>query len=255
MELPVNQFKSGLASGRLQLGLWSNLASTTSAEVIGASGFDWILLDMEHGPNELSSVIGQAQVFAGGSSSVIVRPPWNDFVMIKRLLDAGIQTLLVPFVQNAEEALAAVRAVRYPPHGIRGFGGTTRATAYGRVSDYAKKAQTEICLLVQVETALALEKLEEIAGVDGIDGVFIGPADLAASMGYLGNLTAEPVQTAVKSAVERLTKIGVPAGIVSSNPDHAQRYIDWGFGFVAVGLDADILAKNADILVARFKQG
>lgn len=254
MELPVNNFKSGIGSGRLQIGLWSNLASTTSAEVIGASGFDWILLDMEHGPNELSSVIGQAQVLAGRSSSVIVRPPWNDFVMIKRLLDAGIQTLLVPFVQNADEARAAVRAVRYPPHGIRGFGGTTRATAYGRVRDYAKKAQSEICLLVQVETDLALEKLEEIAGVDGIDGVFIGPADLAASMGHLGDLKAEPVQSAVKSAVERLTKIGVPAGIVSSDPDQVQRYIDWGFGFVAVGSDGDILARNTDTLVARFKR-
>ncbi|MEM7461468.1 MAG: HpcH/HpaI aldolase/citrate lyase family protein [Pseudomonadota bacterium] len=253
MELSANTFKRKLVAGDLQIGLWSNLACTTSAEVIAASGYDWVMLDMEHGPNELVSVIAQAQVLAASQSAALVRPPWNDFVLIKRLLDAGMRSLLVPFVQNAEEAAAAVRAVRYPPDGIRGVGGTTRATSYGRVREYTARANAEICLLVQVETADALEKLEEIASVDGIDGVFVGPADLAASLGYLGNFNAEPVQAAIKSTAERLNKVGVTAGIISADPVQAQQYIDWGYRFVGVGTDSGLLAKSADSVLARFR--
>ncbi|MGI9402631.1 MAG: HpcH/HpaI aldolase family protein [Rhizobiaceae bacterium] len=253
MELSANHFKSKLAAGELQIGLWSNLASTTSAEVISASGFDWVMLDMEHGPNELLSVIAQAQVLAASSSSVLVRPPWNDFVLIKRLLDAGLQSLLIPFVQNAEEAISAVRAVRYPPEGIRGIGGTTRATAYGRVREYTARANSEICLMVQVESAEALDRLEEIASVDGINGVFVGPADLAASLGHLGDMGAAPVQDAIKSTASRLKKIGVPAGIVTGDPAQARQYIDWGYRFVGVGTDSSLLAKSADALIDSFR--
>lgn len=252
MELSANHFKSKLAAGDLQIGLWSNLASATSAEVIAPSGFDWVLLDMEHGPNELASVIAQARVLAASSSSVLVRPPWNDFVLIKRLLDAGMQSLLIPFVQNVEEATAAVRAVRYPPDGIRGIGGTTRATSYGRVRDYTGKANSVVCLLVQVESGEALEKLEDIASVEGINGVFVGPADLAASLGHLGDMGAEPVQAAIKSTAARLKKIGVPAGIVSGDPAQARQYIEWGYSFVGVGTDSRLLASSADALRADF---
>lgn len=253
MELSANHFKSRLVAGELQIGLWSNLACTTSTEVIAASGFDWVLFDMEHGPNELPSVIAQAQVLAASSSAVLVRPPWNDFVLIKRLLDAGIRSLLIPFVQDAGEAEAAVRAVRYPPDGIRGIGGTTRATAYGRVREYTAKANSQICLLVQVESGEALEQLEDIASVDGVDAVFVGPADLAASLGHLGDMNAKPVQDAIKSTAARLKKLGVPAGIISGDPSQARQYIDWGYTFVGVGTDSRLLASSADALIAGFR--
>ena len=183
----------------------------------------------------------------------IVRPAWNDAVIIKRCLDIGAQTLLIPYVQNVEEAKAAVAATRYPPHGIRGVSVAARASRYGRVPGYLTKANDEICVLVQVETGQALAQIEAIAKVDGVDGVFIGPSDLAASLGHVGNPQHADVQAAMKNAVERLTAIGVPAGILTGNEDEARRYIDWGYLFVAVGSDVGLLAKNADALAKKFK--
>ena len=254
MDIKQNRFKAGLARGELQIGLWSSLCSNIVAEIIGDSGFDWILLDTEHSPNELPGLISQMQALSTGTATPIVRPAWNDTVLIKRILDAGAQALLIPFVQNAEEAQHAVAATRYPPDGVRGITTSGRAARFGRVKTYLKDAASEICLLVQVETREALDRIEEIASVPGIDGVFIGPADLSASLGHLGNPAGAEPQAAMKDAVERLKKIGKPAGILTPNEEEARRYIEWGYTFVAVGSDLGIMTKNADALAANFKR-
>jgi 4-hydroxy-2-oxoheptanedioate aldolase len=248
-----NLFKHNLAAGKLQIGLWSSLCSNIAAEIIGDSGFDWILLDTEHSPNEIPDLVGQLQGMQASPTTPIIRPAWNDAVLIKRALDIGAQSLLLPYVQNVEEAKAAVAATRYPPHGIRGVSVAARASRYGRTPGYLTKANDEICVLVQVETRTALDQLEAIAAVEGVDGVFIGPSDLAASLGHLGNPQHAEAQKAMKDAVERLTKVGKPAGMLTGNEEEAKRYIDWGYKFVAVGADVGLLAKNADALCKRFK--
>jgi 4-hydroxy-2-oxoheptanedioate aldolase len=253
MELQRNRFKHDLAAGKLQIGLWCSLCSSIAAEIVSDSGFDWLLLDTEHSPNELPDLLAALQAVAAGSGTPIVRPAWNDTVLIKRVLDIGAQTVLLPYVQNAEEAKRAVAATRYPPHGIRGVTGSGRAARYGRVTDYLKKAGDEICVLVQVETRTALDQLEAIAAVPGVDGVFIGPSDLAASLGHIGNPAHPEVQAALEDAVRRLTKVGKPAGILTVNDEEAKRYIGWGYLFVAVGVDVGLLSRNADALAKRFK--
>jgi 2-keto-3-deoxy-L-rhamnonate aldolase RhmA len=253
MELPRNAFKHAIAQGRLQVGLWSSLASNIAADIVSDSGFDWILLDTEHSPNEVPDVLGQLQAAERGSASLIVRPAWNDAVLIKRVLDIGAQSVLVPYVQNVEEARRAVAAVRYPTAGIRGVAAAARASRYGRIPDYLKKADAEICLLVQVETRTALDQLEAIAGVDGVDGVFIGPSDLSASFGHIGNPQHPEMQKLLQDSVDRLKKAGKPAGILTTNEEEARRYIGWGYTFVAVGSDVGLLARGADALAKRFK--
>lgn len=253
MELPRNTFKTGIAAGRLQIGLWSSLCSNIVAEIIADSGFDWILLDTEHSPNELPGLLSQLQACARGTAAPIVRPAWNDPVLIKRVLDIGAQTLLIPFVQSVEEAAKAVAACRYPPAGIRGITASGRASRYGRVPDYLTRADAEICVLVQIETRAALQHLEAIAVVDGVDGVFIGPSDLSASMGHIGKPLHPEVQEAVESAGRRLRSIGKAGGILTSAEADARRYIEWGYRFVAVGSDLGLLAKSADALARSFK--
>lgn len=248
-----NAFKHDLAAGKLQIGLWSSLCSNIAAEIISDSGFDWILLDTEHSPNEIPDLVGQLQAMQASKTTPIIRPAWNDAVLIKRALDIGAQSLLLPYVQNVAEAKAAVAATRYPPHGIRGVSVAARASRYGRTPGYLGKANDEICVLVQVETGEALKNLEAIAAVEGVDGVFIGPSDLAASLGHLGNPQHPDVQAAIKDAVTRLKKVGKPAGMLTGNEEEARRYIDWGYLFVAVGADVGLLAKNADALCKRFK--
>jgi 2-keto-3-deoxy-L-rhamnonate aldolase RhmA len=252
MDLPRNTFKHAIAKGELQIGLWCSLCSPITAEIVCHSGFDWLLLDTEHSPNEVPDVLSQLQAVQTGSASPIVRPAWNDIVLIKRLLDIGAQSLLIPFVQTADEARRAVEATRYPPGGIRGITGSGRASRYGRVTNYLKNASQEICLLVQVETKSALDRIEEIASVDGIDGIFIGPNDLAASFGQIGNWAHPEVQSALEDAVRRLKKIGKPAGILTPNEEEAKRFIQWGYTFVAVGADLGLLARGADALAKRF---
>ena len=178
MDMPRNAFKHAIAKGELQIGLWCSLCSPIALEIVSHSGYDWLLLDTEHSPNDVPDILSQLQAAQAGTASAIVRPAWNDMVLIKRYLDIGAQTLLLPFVQNAEEAKRAVEWTRYPPNGVRGITGSGRASRYGRVKDYLKNASSEICVLVQVETREALAKIEAIASVDGIDGVFIGPNDL-----------------------------------------------------------------------------
>ena len=253
MDMPRNHFKHAIAKGELQIGLWCSLCSNIAVEVVAHSGYDWLLLDTEHSPNELPAVLSQLQVAQTGTASCIVRPAWNDLVLIKRFLDVGAQTLLIPFVQSPDEAKRAVEATRYPPKGVRGITGSGRASRYGRVKDYLKNASSEICVLVQIETREALAQIEAIAAVDGVDGVFIGPNDLSASFGHIGNWGHAEVQDALKDAVTRLKKIGKPAGILTPNEEEAKRFIEWGYTFVAVGADLGLLAKNADALAKRFK--
>lgn len=253
MDLPRNAFKHAIAEGRLQIGLWSSLCSSIAADVLSDSGFDWILLDSEHSPNEVPSLLAQLQALARSETTPIVRPAWNDAVLFKRILDIGAQTLLVPYVQTPEEAERAVMATRYPPAGIRGVTASGRASRFGRVSGYLKNADGEICLLAQVETGQALDRLEAIAGVEGVDGVFIGPGDLAASMGHIGELAHPEVQAAIEDAAKRLKAIGKPAGILTVNEEQARRYIDWGYTFVAVGMDLGLLSRGADALAKKFK--
>jgi 4-hydroxy-2-oxoheptanedioate aldolase len=253
MDLRRNAFKHAIAAGKLQIGLWCSLCSAIAADIARDCGFDWLLLDTEHSPNEIPDLLSQLQAVEGGTATPIVRPAWNDTVLIKRCLDIGAPALLVPYVQNAEEAKSAVAAVRYPPRGVRGVATASRASRYGRVADYLKKADAEICLLVQVETRSALDKLEAIAGVEGIDGVFIGPSDLSASLGHVGNPAHPDVQAAIEDAVRRLKAIGKPAGILTGNEDEIRRYIGWGYTFVAVGSDVGLLRGGGDTLVRKFR--
>lgn len=253
MELPQNAFKRALKAGRAQIGLWSSLSSNYTVEVIAGAGFDWILLDTEHSPNDLESVLSQLQAAAPYPTHPVVRVAWNDMVLIKRMLDIGAQSLLVPYVSTPEEAAAAVSYVRYPPAGVRGVAGTTRASRFGRVKDYAKRAHEEICLLVQVETQRALDNLEAICAVDGIDGVFIGPADLHASLGYPGEIANAKVKPLIDDAVRRIRKCGRAPGILTPSEADARHWLDCGALFVAVGADVGILARGAESLAAKFK--
>jgi 4-hydroxy-2-oxoheptanedioate aldolase len=252
LELIRNPFKAAIARGELQIGLWSTLCSTVVADVISDSGYDWIVVDTEHSPNELPDVLAQLQVYRASTSMPMVRPAWNDMVLIKRFLDIGAQTLLLPYVQNEAEARAAVAATRYPPAGVRGVTTSGRGARFGRVKTYMREAASEICVIVQVETGEALKSLDAIASVEGVDGVFIGPGDLAASLGHVGNPAHPDVQAAIKGAVETLKRVGKPAGVLTPNEEEARRYIDWGYTFVAVGSDMGLLLKNADALRARF---
>jgi 4-hydroxy-2-oxoheptanedioate aldolase len=253
MQFVPNRFKQRLVAGELQIGIWASLCSPIAADVLRDSGFDWMLIDTEHSPNEPPDVLAQLQAVEGGTAEAVVRPAWNDMVLMKRVLDLGARNLLVPYVQSAEEARRAVSAIRYPPHGMRGVTGGGRASRYGRVKEYFQRANDDVCLLVQVETREALANIEAIAGVDGVDGVFIGPADLAASLGHVGNSQHAEVQAALRDGVERLKRLGKPAGILTPNEDEARRYIEWGYRFVAVGIDLVLLRSNADALARRFK--
>ncbi|MES2259920.1 MAG: aldolase/citrate lyase family protein [Pseudomonadota bacterium] len=253
MSIRINHFKRAINSGKLQIGLWSGLSNNVTVEVLANAGFDWLLLDTEHSPNELPMVHSQLQAIAQGSAHPIVRPPWNDTVVIKRYLDVGVQTLLIPFVQNAEEARNAVAATRYPPLGVRGYSAAARASDYGRVKDYASTCENELCVLVQVETPLALANIEEIAAVDGVDGIFIGPGDLSAAMGHLGDLKHPEVVAAIEDAIRRIVACGKAAGVLTGDEALARRYIEVGCIYTAVGSDIGILARGAEALAAKFK--
>jgi 4-hydroxy-2-oxoheptanedioate aldolase len=253
MNLPGNAFKQAIRAGRQQIGLWVSLASPYSIEIVAGSGFDWLLIDGEHSPNDPTTVLPQLQAAAPYPVSAIVRPAWNDKVLIKRYLDVGAQSLLVPYVQTEDEARAAVEATRFPMRGVRGVAGVTRASRFGRVADYARRAEEELCLLVQIETRQGLDNLEKIARMDGVDGVFIGPADLAAGLGHLGEQGHPEVQSAIQDAIKRIKACGKPAGILTPDEATARRYIEWGTTFTAVGLDAMILARESEKLAAKFR--
>ena len=248
MELPRNRFKESLTAGRPQIGLWCTLPGAYAAEVVAGAGFDWLLLDTEHSPADVLTVLPQLQALAAYPVAPVVRPASNDAVLIKRFLDLGAQTLLIPYVQTVAEAEAAVRAMRYPPAGVRGVSALTRATRFGRLAGYARGAEEELCLIVQVETGEALEQLEAIADVEGVDGVFIGPGDLAASLGHVGEPGHPQVAAAVEDAIRRLAAMGKPSGLLTSDTAFARRCMELGARFTAVGVDVGILARGAESL-------
>jgi 4-hydroxy-2-oxoheptanedioate aldolase len=253
VDLPLNTFKRALAEGRPQIGLWCCLANPLAIEVVAGSGFDWLMIDTEHSPNTLDRVLAQLQAAAAYPAHLVVRPPWNDMVQIKRVLDLGAQTLLIPYVQSAEEARQAVSYMRYPPQGLRGVSGMSRATRFGRIADYAQRAHEELCLTVQVETREGLASIEAIAAVEGVDGIFVGPADLAAAFGHAGSPGHPEVQAAIEDAITRIRRAGKAPGILFSDEAKARRYLELGALFVAVGVDAGILARETQALAARFR--
>jgi 4-hydroxy-2-oxoheptanedioate aldolase len=248
-----NPFKQALKDGKLQLGLWHSLASHLVAEILAGAGFDWILLDMEHAPNELPMVLSQLQALKGGTAHPVVRVPWNDPVIVKRVMDAGAQSVLIPYVETEEEARRAVMSVRYPPEGFRGFAGQARASRFGRIKGYHAAANAEICLLLQVETKLGLDNLEKIASVEGVDGVFVGPGDLSAALGYLGQQNHPEIVKTIDDMIERIGKAGCAPGILTGDAELAQHYIDQGCLFAAVGTDLGLLTRSADQLAAKFR--
>ncbi len=254
LQLPPNQFKAALREQRRQIGLWSSLCSNIVAEIIAYAGFDWILVDMEHGANEVPGVLSQLQAMALGTAEPVVRVAWNDMVLIKRVLDTGARSILVPFVQNAEEATRAVAATRYPPLGVRGVAMTPRANRFGRVAGYHRTSHEQMCVLVQAETRAAVREIESIAAVEGVDGIFIGPSDLAANLGHLADVNHPEVQSTIASACSQIRAAGKAAGMLARGPDDAARYLDMGFTFIAVGSDAGILNQGAQKLAAHFKQ-
>lgn len=259
MQTPVNVFKQAMREKRAQIGLWCNLANPYSIEICAGAGFDWLLVDGEHSPNDLRSILEQLHVIAGyPATQAVVRVPFGGgeagTALIKQHLDLGAQTILVPMVDTAEQAKALVQAMRYPPDGIRGMAGT-RASRWGRYSTYGKEANDRVCLLVQAETQTAIDNLDAIAAVDGVDGVFIGPADLSASMGHIGNPGHPDVQAAIEGAIARILKAGKAPGILMLDETLAQKYLDLGALFVAVGLDTNLLVRHTSALAAKFKAG
>ena len=237
------------------LGLWLALTHPYSAEVVAQAGYDWLLIDGEHAPNTIESILGQLQALAPYAVEPVVRPAWNDPVEIKRLLDIGARTLLIPMVQNADEAAAAVAATRYPPNGIRGVGSAlARVSRWNTTPNYLEQADQQICVLVQVETRQGLQNIEEICKVDGVDGVFIGPADLAADMGHLGNPGHADVQAAIENAIERISAQGKAPGILSADITLARQFINKGSLFTAVGTDVSTLLKGAKALLSNFRE-
>lgn len=253
MKNPKNQFKAALKSGKHQLGIWNTMGGNTVPELLAGAGFDWVLVDCEHSAVETIEVLPALQAIAAYPDvSPVVRPAENSPVLFKRLLDLGAQTLLVPYVQSAEEARSAVNAMRYGPNGMRGMAGMTRATRYGRVDDYFTGVEDELCLIVQVETVDGLNALEAIATTDGVDGVFIGPADLSASMGLPGQTSHPKVRAAIDDAIARLQVLGVPSGILTLDTVEGASFIGQGTNFTAVGVDLALLANAVADLRQRF---
>ncbi len=259
MQTPTNPFKQALKDKRAQIGLWLGLADAYSAEICAGAGFDWLLIDGEHSPNGLRSILQQAQAIAAyPGANAIARVPLGHgeagTALIKQFLDLGLQTLLVPMVDTAAQAEAIVRAMRYPPGGIRGMGGA-RASRWGRYPAYAREANDQVCLLLQAETREALDNVDAIAGTEGVDGVFIGPADLSASLGHVGDPGHAEVQAAIEDAIARIRRAGKAAGILTPDETLARHYLDLGATFVAVGIDTNLLARHTSALAARFKAG
>ena len=253
MPAPHNALKAALAAKTVQMGLWMNLVSPIAAEALAGAGFDWLLIDGEHGPNDIPTILAQVQAI-GSRTSVVVRPPVGEVRMIKQLLDLGVQTILVPMIESADHAAQMVKAMHYPPVGMRGVGATiARASDYGRITDYITTANDQTCLILQIESRAGLAALPEILKLDGVDGVFIGPADLAADMGYPGNMNAPEVQETIDATLKAIIASGKSAGILTFDPKTAARYQAMGVTFLGVGGDVAILTKAATALAAGVK--
>ena len=255
MEMRRNPFVAGLQKGRPQIGLWVSLSSNVAAEVVAPAGFDWALIDMEHSANDYFSVLGQLQVFAGHDTIPIVRIEWNDAVAVKRVLDLGAPGLLFPMIQSVEEAERAVAATRYPPGGVRGVSGATRANGFGRAKDYFARVGDETAVLLQLESRVAVERAEEIAGVEGVTGVFFGPGDIATDLGHLGLPMHPEVWDLIRPAARALIAKGVPVGTLVLDPQFAAQLLNEGFTFVACGMDTVLLSRASDALLAQVRGG
>lgn len=254
MEIPTNEFKKRLLAGEPQYGLWLGLSEAISAEICAGAGFDWLLIDAEHGPNDLRSILPQLQAVAAYGSHPVVRPPHGDHVLIKQLLETGAQTLLIPMVESAEQAEHLVQAMLYPPHGIRGVGSAlARASRWGRITDYAHRANGEMCLLVQVETKEGFAHLEAIQNVQGVDGVFFGAADLAASFGHLGESNHPDIVSMIEQGLRQVAGVGKFGGVLCGDKNLVARYREAGARFIAVGVDSMLLAAATSNLCAEYK--
>jgi 4-hydroxy-2-oxoheptanedioate aldolase len=254
MSLPQNTFKRALREGTPQFGLWAALADAYVTELLATAGFDWLLIDNEHAPNDVRSTLAQLQAVAAYTSHAVVRPVRSDSALIKQLLDIGAQTLLLPMIDTAVQAADAVAATRYPPQGIRGVGSAlARASRWNRIPDYLNRAADELCVLVQVETVEGMNNLAAIAAVDGVDGVFFGPADLSASMGLLGQPGETSVREAIRGGIESVRRAGKAAGVLAPDRAIADEYLAAGATFVAVGTDTGLLSRAAADLAASYK--
>ena len=258
MKTPVNTFKQALYARQTQIGLWLGLTSAYSAEICALAGFDWLLVDGEHAPNNLSSIQAHLQTIAAyPGNHAIARVPVGDTVIIKQYLDLGVQTLLVPMVDTAEQAAQIVQAMRYPQDdghgGVRGMAGA-RASRWGHYTNYAKEANEQVCLLVQAESQMALDNLDAIVNTPGVDGVFIGPADLSASMGHVGQQAHPEVKAAIEEAFRRILKAGKAPGILTPDEELSRHYLSHGAVFSAVGTDSNLLARHTSALCQRFKK-
>ncbi|MBK4999966.1 2-keto-3-deoxy-L-rhamnonate aldolase [Pseudomonas sp. S31] len=248
-------FRQALAGGRTQIGLWLGLGDAYTAELCASAGFDWVLIDAEHGPNDLRSILAILQSLAAYPGNPVVRLPHGDPALIKQILETGALSLMVPMVDTAEQARDLVSAMRYPPQGIRGVGcGLARSSRWGADSRYLTEANDRVCLLAQVETVEGLANLAQIVGVDGVDGVFFGPADLSASMGLIGQPGHPDVVAAIENAIDTVVRAGKAAGVLSTDPVLAARYRDRGARFVAVGVDASLLAQSTRTLLSQFRE-
>lgn len=251
MDLPRNGFKHALGSGKAQFGVWLMSGAPSTAEAMGSVGYDFVVVDMEHVPVDTPQAIELLRAVAGTPASPVTRVPWNDAVMVKRALDAGAQTLMFPFVQDEREAARAVAATRYPPDGIRGAAGTHRASRYGTIPDYFKIAARELCVIVQVETLQAVDRIAAIAAVPGVDTVFVGPGDLSASMGLIGEVAHADVQSKLAHAAAECRKAGKPCGILAANPDMAARFAGYGYSWIAIGSDMSMMVGRAQEWLAK----
>jgi 4-hydroxy-2-oxoheptanedioate aldolase len=254
MNLKPNRLKAALAARELQLGLWTSLASPYSTELLAGSGYDWLTLDMEHSPNDLLSVLAQLQALAGYEVEPVVRLVRFDRDLVKQYLDLGVRNLVLPNIESAEEAREIVAATRYPGRGVRGVAGQQRANRWGRVGGYHREAEQQLCLLAQIESGKAVQQAHAIASVDGIDGLFVGPNDLAASLGELMNSGAGPVQEAIAEVQAKLVEAGKAGGILAPAQADAQRYVRLGYTMVGLGSDQGLLAKASDELVQGFRR-
>ncbi|MEA1015744.1 4-hydroxy-2-oxoheptanedioate aldolase [Sphingosinicella sp. LY1275] len=249
----MNSFKIAIRQGQVQIGFWQALANPYTAEICAGAGFDWLLLDAEHGPNDLPLILSQLQAMNGSGAEPVVRLPVADTVLVKQYLDIGARTLLLPMIETAEQARSVVQAARYPPHGLRGVGSAiSRGSRWNRIPNYLQKAEEDLCLLLQVESRKALDNLKEIASVEGVDGIFIGPSDLAADMGHLGNPGHAEVKSAISRGIRSLKRLGRPSGLLIADEALARAFIEEGASFVAVGTDVTVLARGAEALAARF---
>ncbi|HWU60977.1 MAG TPA: 4-hydroxy-2-oxoheptanedioate aldolase [Ensifer sp.] len=253
MPAPTNTFRKALKEKRAQIGFWQALANPYTVEISAGAGFDWLLLDAEHAPNDIPLLVAQLQAMNGSASHAVIRPPVGETHLIKQLLDIGAQTLLIPMIESREAAETMVRAIHYPPHGVRGVGAAlARASRFNRISDYLQTANDEMCLLLQIESRAGLAALDEIASVEGVDGIFIGPADLAADMGHLGKPGEPEVQVEVEKAIARILSHGKAAGILTADLTLAGRYVDLGATFVAIGNDVTLFASATTKLLNDF---